>query len=311
MREAAADAPLEPVLDWSTLTPGRRFPAVPIPLDDASVEAYLAATGEHHPLLLEQGWVPPCYATLVRFAKASLGGRWPSGTLQMDHQIAMRRPIRRGERLQLALAIGAVEPDPQRPIFEMLATLSTPEGEVVGTQSARSLWGGSPATVARTDTASAAASETAAATTSAPDPKILPASSSPPATASAAAGAVPVLSASFPMASLRAYGEIAAARDPIHLDPEFARHSRHGVNIAQGRLVMTLISRAMLQTVGEPWLQQGGFALRFRRPVLVGETISAFLGEQPGGGWEAWCENPRGERVIEGRAWLGEASTAG
>ena len=72
----------EPVLEWSALSEGRVFAAVPLVLDDSRVDAYLEATGEHHPLYAHAtggGWVPPCFTTMVRFAKDALGGRWPSG----------------------------------------------------------------------------------------------------------------------------------------------------------------------------------------------------------------------------------------
>jgi 3-hydroxybutyryl-CoA dehydratase len=102
------------------------------------------------------------------------------------------------------------------------------------------------------------------------------------------------------MDRLRAYGELAAARDPIHLDPEFAKTTPFGVNVAQGKLVMTLLSRLMLERHGEAWLARGTLDIRFRRPVLVNEPIEAWGGADGA----VWCTNARGERAIEGKATI-------
>ena len=88
---AAVSATLEAELNWSAIKAGRCFPQVAFALDDASVDAYLQATGEADPHYEPAaGFVPPLYTTLVRFVKASLGGRWPSGTVQLGYRIAMR-----------------------------------------------------------------------------------------------------------------------------------------------------------------------------------------------------------------------------
>lgn len=109
------------------------------------------------------------------------------------------------------------------------------------------------------------------------------------------------------MSRIRAFGDIAGALDPIHIDPEFARSTRYGINIAQGRLVMTLLSRRMLADHGLRWLCGASLDVRFVKPVLVGESItarSAPAADQDRG-FDVWCENARGERVIEGTAAIG------
>ena len=138
---------LEPTLEWSSLAEGRVFPAVPIVLDEVSIDAYLEATGESHPLYARQaggGLAPPFFTTMVRFVKASLGGRWPSGTIQLDHRVSMLRALRRGESLTLDARCGRIDALKGRPRFEILSTLRDGSGAVAGTQSSASLWAGPP-----------------------------------------------------------------------------------------------------------------------------------------------------------------------
>ena len=271
----------EPVLEWSALSEGRVFAAVPLVLDDSRVDAYLEATGEHHPLYAHAtggGWVPPCFTTMVRFAKDALGGRWPSGTIQLDHRLSMRRALRRGESLTLDARCVRIDEWKGRPRFEILSTLRDAAGDVAGTQSSSSLWGGSPPI-------RVAVSQTGAQRQRVYGPLI----------------------ERYPMARVRAFGEVARALDPIHVDPEFARGTPYGANIVQGRLVMTLVSRLMLDRHGSRWLKGGHFTVRFVRPVRVDETVSAWAQPLAGrpGSFAVWCENVRGERVIDGEAGIG------
>lgn len=283
----------EPVLQWNSLRAGRSFPAAPCALDDGFVDAYLRATGEMHPLYraagtapetAAAGYAPPFCTSLVRFTKASLGGRWPSGTLQLGQRIRSLRALRRGERLGVDLTIGSLEERKGRLYFEALSTVRDPQGGAVAEQQMNLMWA-----------QSAAAPRSPSRTTPSPakGPQDAPGPRHP---------RIGPVSDRFPMARLQAYAEIAGARDPIHLDPEFARTTPLRVNIAQGKLVMTLISRLMLDHLGVRWLEGGSLDIRFRRPVSVNELIQAWAVASGDTGFSVWCENARGERVIEGTA---------
>lgn len=99
--------------------------------------------------------------------------------------------------------------------------------------------------------------------------------------------------------------------NPLHVDEAYARGSRFGGRIAQGILVAGLISTVIgtkLPGTGAVYLSQ---TLRFLKPTYLGDTITATaivkaVREREKGGHiltlETFCENQRGERVLEGEA---------
>jgi len=99
--------------------------------------------------------------------------------------------------------------------------------------------------------------------------------------------------------------------NPLHVDEAYAKGSRFGKRIAQGILVAGLISTVIgtkLPGTGAIYLSQ---TLRFLKPTYLGDTITATaivkaVREREKGGLvltlDTFCENQRGERVIEGEA---------
>ena len=279
---------LEPVLDGSTMHAGAAFPAATCTLDEAFVDAYLAATGETH-ALYARGYAPSLCLILVRFSKTSLGGRWPSGTLQLDQRFRSLRALRRGECLTLDLRIGSVGERNGRPQLEMLTTVRDEHDLIVAELGSHSSWPQNTGLGLKVAGAAPA------------PPRPAPEADAPTETR------IGPLTDRFPMARLKAYGEVAGARDPIHLDPDFARTTPLGVNIAQGKLVMTLLSRLMLEHLGERWLHSGFLDIRFRRPVPVGAEVQAWASPVAGGDatqFSVWITDEHGERVIAGKAGL-------
>jgi acyl dehydratase len=61
---------------------------------------------------------------------------------------------------------------------------------------------------------------------------------------------------------------------PLHLDAEYAKTTRFGARIAHG-----MLSASLLSTVNARLLGPGGMyveqTLRFRRPVFIGDTLTA------------------------------------
>jgi 3-hydroxybutyryl-CoA dehydratase len=62
---------------------------------------------------------------------------------------------------------------------------------------------------------------------------------------------------------------------PLHVDAEYAKTTRFGARIAHGMLTASLLSTVNALLLGVPggiFLEQ---SLRFRRPVYIGDTLTA------------------------------------
>jgi 3-hydroxybutyryl-CoA dehydratase len=75
-------------------------------------------------------------------------------------------------------------------------------------------------------------------------------------------------------ADIQAFADVTGDHNPLHLDEEFARHTRFGGRIAHGMLTAGFISTALatLPGPGTIYLSQ---TLAFRAPVRIGDTIEA------------------------------------
>ena len=85
------------------------------------------------------------------------------------------------------------------------------------------------------------------------------------------------LTKAFGAAEVEAFAEMTGDRNPVHLDPEYARQTRFGMPIVHGMLVSGLISAVTgtrLPGPGTIYLHQD---LDFRRPVYVGDSITAVV----------------------------------
>ncbi|GIX46337.1 MAG: hypothetical protein KatS3mg131_0548 [Candidatus Tectimicrobiota bacterium] len=270
----------EPVLDYEALRPGQPYPAIPCCLEPGQVAQYLQATAEHHPLYA-QGYVPPLFPSMVRWVKASLGGRWPSGTLHLAQHLELRRPLHGGEALRLGVTVGDKEVRHGRRYVQLHATAWDAKAQPVVQSRMHLLWAG-------------------ATQEAAPRPAAFPGDTAEP-----EGRPLPRLAATFTRAMVEAYAEIAAARDPLHLDPDYARHTRFGANVVQGLLLLTLPARLLVQAFGLRWLASGTLSARFRQPVFVGEQATVQGVETRPGHCLLWCTNARGERVLSAEALLG------
>ncbi|MCA9522995.1 MAG: MaoC family dehydratase, partial [Myxococcales bacterium] len=97
---------------------------------------------------------------------------------------------------------------------------------------------------------------------------------------------------------------------PVHLNEAYAATTRFGKRIAHGMLVGSLFSTLFgtrLPGHGSIYLGQ---SLRFKRPVYLGDTItarvelSALREDKPIGTFRCVATNQDGEIVIDGEATL-------
>lgn len=320
MTSSEPPPPLEPLLRWEDLSAERHYPSLALTVDDALIAGYMLASGEVHPAFgsvsdgspegQAGGFAPPLCTAFVRYAKSALGGRWSTGTLQLSQDIQSFRALRRGEILTLDLRVTTRIGNEGRQLFQLWSSLRDQQGATVGEQCAELMWwretefqrvaaiqNAAPTTAPTTASTIASAHSTNRFSVADPTSQHKPDAAQP-------AALIGPLRDTFSLARLQLYGELAAARDPIHVDPVFAETSPAGANIAQGKLAVTPIARLMHQHLGQAWLERGGFRLRLRRPVRAGETIEAWARPIGDARFEVWCQRADGERVIEGEAGL-------
>ena len=111
-------------------------------------------------------------------------------------------------------------------------------------------------------------------------------------------------------AQINLYAEASGDFNPIHVDEKFGRESQFGTTIAHGMMVAASLSEMMVVAFGEAWHETGRLNIRFRLPVLRGDSISA-RGRvkeivEGLGTHEVRCDvtvtKQNGEEVITGRA---------
>lgn len=276
---------VEPDLDYNDLKVGQQFPAIPIALDADFVEAYTCSTGHDDPLFAGQ-YAPPLISHLVRFVKGSLGGKWPAGTVHLNQDIQLNRPLQRGETVTLDVRVGSKTTRKDRSYIEFICTTLDAEHQIVSQGRMRMLWRG-------------AAYASTSRSTAAPLPP------SPPLPRGRE---LEPLTVDVSRAMVAAYAEVAAARDPIHLDPVYASQTRFGKPIAQGLLVLSFLSRLLTRVYGKRWMIGGTLSVRFAKPAIVGEPVTVRGIEREPVRDDAsrhcaiWCKNAQGETLIEGEA---------
>lgn len=106
---------------------------------------------------------------------------------------------------------------------------------------------------------------------------------------------------------VRTFAAISEDKNPVHLDPEYAKNSIFKKPIAHGLLVASYISAVLanhLPGPGSIYLEQN---LSFRRPVFIGDTITATVcvvefPKPTHVRLSTICTNQDGTVVIEGTA---------
>ena len=71
------------------------------------------------------------------------------------------------------------------------------------------------------------------------------------------------------------FAEISGDRYPLHVDAEYAKTTRFGQRIAHGLLSASLLSTVNASLMGVPGGLYVEQSLRFRRPVFIGDTLTA------------------------------------
>jgi len=112
---------------------------------------------------------------------------------------------------------------------------------------------------------------------------------------------------------MTAYSEDSANAErgeSIHVQPEVAKKAGFDKTVAQGLMAMDYVSELMTAEFGKEWFEFAGLSVRFLRPILCGDTVTANgrVAEEVAEGavvrkvYEVWAENERGESVAAGHA---------
>lgn len=109
-------------------------------------------------------------------------------------------------------------------------------------------------------------------------------------------------------ADVHLFAGLSGDQNPLHVDAEFAARTRFGQRLVHGALVAGLVSAALTRLgIGHLYVSQ---SIRFRRPVLIGDTVTAaaaIVEKQPERQRlrvATTCTNQRGEVVADGEAVL-------
>lgn len=111
-------------------------------------------------------------------------------------------------------------------------------------------------------------------------------------------------------ADLLLFAAVSGDYYPLHVDEEYAKTTRFGRRAAHGMLTASLLSTVtgmLLQVPGGIYVEQ---SLRFRKPVFVGDTLTArtevveLIPERRRLRVRASVRNQRGETVLEGDGTL-------
>jgi 3-hydroxybutyryl-CoA dehydratase len=104
------------------------------------------------------------------------------------------------------------------------------------------------------------------------------------------------------------YAEITGDTNPVHLDEEYARHTRFGRRVAHGLLTAGFISTVLGTEMPGPGTIYLGQSLRFLAPVYPGDTITTtatierYDVEKGRMTLSTVCTNGNGDEVLTGEA---------
>jgi 3-hydroxybutyryl-CoA dehydratase len=130
-------------------------------------------------------------------------------------------------------------------------------------------------------------------------------------------GASAELSRAIGDADVRAFAALTGDANPVHLDESYAAGTMFGGRIAHGMHVAGLISAVLgmrLPGPGAVYLEQ---SLRFRRPVRIGDTVTArvevldVIPERRRVRLATTCRTQHGDLVVDGEALIMVPEPAG
>lgn len=107
---------------------------------------------------------------------------------------------------------------------------------------------------------------------------------------------------------VRDFAEVSGDKNPIHLDPEYAKTTRFGQRVAHGMISAALISRTLGMKLGSGGIYLGQ-TLKFVSPLFIGDTATVtctvrHLRDKGIGRVETIVRKQTGEICVEGEATI-------
>ena len=87
---------------------------------------------------------------------------------------------------------------------------------------------------------------------------------------------LPIIDKTISQSMISAYSKISSDFNPIHLDSNFAINAGFDTTIAHGMMILSYISEMMTSAFGTKWATTGQLKVKFRSPVVSGESISTY-----------------------------------
>lgn len=112
----------------------------------------------------------------------------------------------------------------------------------------------------------------------------------------------------FSALEVEQFANLSLDKNPIHIDEAYAAQTVFGRRIVHGMLVASLFSGILGQKMpGEGTIYLGG-TVKFVGPVYIDEQVTAHVEitkireDKPVVTLRTWCENTKGEIVVDGEA---------
>jgi 3-hydroxybutyryl-CoA dehydratase len=87
--------------------------------------------------------------------------------------------------------------------------------------------------------------------------------------------ALPSLDKAMTQGIIDAWADVSGDRNPLHVDPEYARTTRYGGTIAHGHIALSHLCQLMLGWAGPAWMRGGRLVdIRFIAPIRPGRTYN-------------------------------------
>lgn len=121
-------------------------------------------------------------------------------------------------------------------------------------------------------------------------------------------GASATLAKTITELDLERFAEVSLDRNPVHFDEAYAQTTRFGGRIAHGMIGAGLISAVIGTQMPGPGTVYLGQTLQFKRPVRIGDTLSAtatvkaIREDKPIATLDTTVVNQNGEVVLTGEA---------